>query len=80
MVYLYNLKPTTGFFKGSIMRNIIINEEYQNVIFTPAQVEALSEKSKREAAKQSKQKTTRRRLIEDTLLAKGLGLTMSEIS
>ena len=57
------------------MKNIIINEEYQNTVFTPAQVEALSEKSKREATKQSKQKTRRRRSIEDALMAKDLGLT-----
>ena len=62
------------------MENIIINEEYQNTIFTPAQVEALSEKSRREATKQSKQKTTRRRLIEDALLAKDLGFARGEIS
>tara|TARA_B110000908_G_scaffold167203_1_gene219727 strand:+ start:3691 stop:3879 length:189 start_codon:yes stop_codon:yes gene_type:complete len=61
------------------MKNIIINEEYQNIIFTPAQVDALSEKSKREATKQSKQKTRRRRLIEDALLAKDLGLNANEI-
>jgi hypothetical protein len=61
------------------MKNIIINEEYQNTVFTPAQVEALSEKSKREATKQSKQKTRRRRSIEDALMAKDLGLTLDEI-
>jgi len=61
------------------MKNIIINEEFQNTVFTPAQVEALSEKSKREATKQSKQKTRRRRSIEDALMAKDLGLTLDEI-
>ena len=61
------------------MKNIIINEEYQNTVFTPAQVEALSEKSRREATKQSKQKTRRRRSIEDALMAKDLGLTLDEI-
>jgi len=61
------------------MKNIIINEEHQNKVFTPAQVEALSEKSKREATKQSKQKTRRRRSIEDALMAKDLGLTLDEI-
>jgi len=61
------------------MKNIIINEEYQNTVFTPAQVEALSEKSKREATKQSKQRTRRRRSIEDALMAKDLGLTLDEI-
>ena len=61
------------------MKNIIINEEFQNIVFTPAQVEALSEKSKREATKQSKQKTRRRRSIEDALMAKDLGLTLDEI-
>jgi len=61
------------------MKNIIINEEFQNIVFTPAQVEVLNEKSKREATKQSKQRTRRRRLIEDALLAKDLGLTIDEI-
>ena len=61
------------------MKNIIINEEFQNIVFTPAQVEALSEKSKREATKQSKQKTRRRRSIEDALMAKDLGLSLDEI-
>ena len=62
------------------MKNIIINEEYQNTIFTPAQVEALGENAKREATKQSNIKTTRRRLIEDALLAKDLGFARGEIS
>ena len=62
------------------MKNIIINEEYQNTIFTPAQVEALGEKSRCEATKQGKQKTARRRLIEDALLTKSLGFARGEIS
>jgi len=61
------------------MKNIIINEEFQNIVFTPAQVEALSEKSRREATKQSKQKTRRRRLIEDALMARDLGINTDEI-
>jgi len=62
------------------MENIIINEERQTKIFTPTQVEELSEKAKHEATKQSKIKTTRRRLIEDALLAKDLGFARGEIS